>query len=553
MPSEPPPPTPPSGTGNGTGTGTGDGAENGAGPWPAPEEPTGTLPEAVRRFSEPRRLHPASVVLGVSLRQLIQAFLFPAAATFAAGGRTMLVALLLVGIIGLIVRTLAWQRFHYSFDGEVLRVAEGVLSRNQRSLDVARIQQVEVDRTFLQRLLGLATLRVETAGSSAEVEVELRVIPEREAVALRAAVRESKVAATGTAPAGDDAGGEPEPQSVLRVPLRHVVLGSVTGARLLVFPAVIAGAFQFLGQATDNWVEQAVDFLLEQDVITEQGVRGLTLGTGLALAGAVLALSLVTAAVVGVLRDTHFRIERVEEDLHVSRGLLATRDSVLPLRRIQLVQVQRNWIRRPLGYSSVRILSAGGSGDADRRVTVPLLPDARVEALLREVYPGVEGLPALTGHPRPAVRRAVFRWVRSVSLPIVAVWVLPWEMAQAARLPALALLPLAVILGIVEYRHLAHGVGERVVAARQGALSVTTSLAPLVKVQAVSTRANYFQRRLSLATVHAHVAGPGGNVEVLDCGARRARDLHALLTRHAAAPTVVGPGAEERVGAPHSA
>jgi putative membrane protein len=518
-------------------------------PPPAPPpDPRGhaspIVPEA-RRFAEPRRLHPASVVLGVNLRQLIQAFLFPAAATFAAGGRTMLAALILVGIIGLVVRVLSWQRFHYSFDGEVLRVSEGVLSRNHRALDVARIQQVEIDRSLLQRLLGLAALRVETAGSSSEVEVELRVVPEPDAVALRTAVRESKRQVTGTPAATDPAGEEPPRQVVLRVPLRHVVLGAVTGVRLLVFPAVIAGAFQFLGQATDEWIDDAISFLLEEGVVAPGGgMPGLTLGTGLLLAGVVLALSLVTAVVVGILRDARFRIERIDDDLHVSRGLLSTRDSVLPLRRIQLVQVQRNWIRRPLGYGSVRILSAGGSGDADRRVTVPLLPDADVPALLREVYPGIDGAPALTGHPRPAVRRAIFRWLRSVTVPLAAVWLIPWPLLETARVPALVLLPLAVVLGIVEYRHLAHGVGDRIVASRQGALSVTTSLAPLVKVQAVSTRANYFQRRLGLATVQAHVAGPGGDVEVLDCGARRARDLQALLTRHAANPVSLEPHAD---------
>ena len=514
-------------------------------PSPGPDECSGPVVPDVRRFAEPRRLHPASVVLGVNLRQLIQAFLFPAAATFAAGGRTMLAALILVGIIGLIVRVLAWQRFHYSFDGEVLRVSEGVLSRNHRALDVARIQQVEIDRSLVQRLLGLAALRVETAGSSSEVEVELRVVPEPEALALRTAVRESKRQVTGAAPVGDPNGGDgqkPPSQVVLRVPLRHVVLGAVTGVRLLVFPAVIAGAFQFLGQATDEWIDEAISFLLEEGVVAPGGgVPGLTLGTGLLVAGVVLLLSLVTAVVVGILRDARFRIERIDDDLHVSRGLLSTRDSVLPLRRIQLVQVQRNWIRRPLGYGSVRILSAGGSGDADRRVTVPLLPDADVPGLLREVYPGIDGAPELTGHPRPAVRRAIFRWLRSVSLPLAAIWLIPWPLLEAGRVPALALLPLAVVLGVVEYRHLAHGVGERIVASRQGALSVTTSLAPLVKVQAVSTRANFFQRRLGLATVHAHVAGPGGDVEVLDCGAGRARELQALLTRHAANPIAIEP------------
>jgi putative membrane protein len=526
MPSEPPAPPPPPTDGASSSPG-------GAAP-PGPGSAAASHP-----FATPRRLHPASVVLGINVRQLIQALIFPLAATFTAGWRVMLAALLAMGCILLAARVLAWQRFHYSFDGEVLRVAEGVLSRNQRALDVARIQQVEIDRSLLQRMLGLAALRVETAGSSAEVEVELRVVPDRDAVALRSAVRESKVRTTGTPPAqGDDdpVGGDDAGRLVLSVPLRHVVLGSVTGVRLLVFPAVIAGAFQLLGQATDQWVENGVEYLLEQDVVTERGVQGLSLSTGLLLAAVVLGLSLATAVVVGVLRDAGFRISQVGDDLHVSRGLLSTRDSVLPLRRLQLVQVQRNWIRRMLGHSSVRVHSAGGSGDSDRRVTVPLLPDDRVAGLIAELYPGSTGIPPLTRHPRPAVRRAVLRWLRSLAWPLALLWILPWELAEAARVPALALLPLAVVLGVVEYRHLAHGVSERLVASRQGALSVTTGLAPVVKVQAVTTRESYFQRRLGLATVRVHVAGPGGDVEVLDAAAGAAHDLHARLTHHAADP-----------------
>ena len=516
---------------------------------PPPSPPAGP-PPTVPRFAAPRRLHPASVVVGVNLRQIVQAFLFPAAATFAAGGRVMLTALVLVSIVGLVVRTLAWQRFHYSFDGEVLRVDEGVISRNHRALDVARVQQVEVDRSAVQRLLGLATLRVETAGGSSEVEVELRVVTEDDALALRSALRESKAravrdpsGAAGDLPDGDlDV--DPGRHTVLEVPLRHVVLASVTGVRLLVFPALLTGAFQFAGQNLTEWIERSLEGLVEAGLVGPDGVRAPSLTTGLVLALAVLTLSVVVAIAVGVLRDARFRIERIDDDLHVTRGLLSTRDSVLPLRRIQLVQVHRNWLRRLLGAASVRVHSAGGSADAERRVTVPLLPEAAVTDLMRELYPGAPGVPALAPHPPNAMRRAVFRWLRSVALPIAAVWFLPFAWLDRFEGPVLVLVPVAIVLAVVEYRQLAHGASDRLVAARQGALSVATSVAPLVKVQAVSTRANWFQRRLGLATVRIHVAGPGGDVVVLDAGSDVARQLHARLAVHAADPTAVGPAAE---------
>lgn len=504
---------------------------------PGAEPYDGATPSG--RFSSPRRLHPASVLLGVNPRRVVQQYVVPIVATFAVAGFTLTV-LAVIGLAVLGVRILVWQRFTYSFDGEVLRVDEGVLSRNRRALDVDRIQQVEIDRGFVQRLLGLATVRVETAGTRGE-PVELRVIPEDVAVGLRAALRDSD------APAGRAGGlaaetrpsdaGEPTREEVLRVPLAHVVLGAVTGARLLVFPAVVAGAFQFAGPRTEEWFEA----LAERAVRLGLGAGGgpvpeVTFGTVLVIGGAALVLSVATAIAVGVLRDTGFRIVREGDDLHVSRGLLSTRSSVLPLRRVQLVQVRRNWVRRLLGFAAVRIDSAGGSAAGDRRVTVPLLADGRVEDLLRDVYEGTRGTPDLSSHPRNAMRRSIFRWLRTASYAVAAVWIVPWDRLEPLQVPVLALLPVAAFLGVVEYRQLAHGAGERVVAARQGALSVTTSLAPLVKIQAVTTRANPFQRRLGLATVTAHIAGPGGGVEVVDTGAAEAARFHALLAEHAAAP-----------------
>jgi putative membrane protein len=505
-------------------------------------------PGGVARFAAPRRLHPASVVLGINVRSLIQNYLIPAAATVALAGLTLTVVAV-VAAVALVVRVLEWQRFTYAFDGETLRVDEGVLSRDHRALDIDRIQQVEIDRSLLQRIAGLATLRVETAGSAGPgAAVELRVIPEPDARALRTALRAHRTREGGVpgerARAGVlDTAVEPSRRLIRRVALRHVVLGAVTGPRLFVFPAVIAGVFQFGGPRTDEWLRRLVDEAVRQGLTERNELVAVTLSAVLTLVAVMIVLSVVTAIAVGVLRDANWQMELVEGDLHVSRGLLSTRNSVLPLRRVQLVQIRRNWVRRLLGFAAVRVNSAGGSADGDRRVVVPLIADHAIDELLREIYPGVAGVPELTSHPRPALRRAVLRWVRGLAAVIAALWIAPLiaplDWLEALRAPSLGLVVVAVALGIVEYRHLAHGTSGRLVASRQGALSVTTSLAPLVKVQAVDTRANPFQRRLGLATVTAHVAGPGGDVEVLDVGAEDAEALHTLLVEYASGVAIV--------------
>ena len=344
---------------------------------------------------------------------------------------------------------------------------------------------------------------------------------------------------------------------MLQVPTRHVLLAAVTGAKLLVFPAVVGLIVQFLGEALgDAVVERAEDLVV--DVTRGAGVadgitwRAVAIGVLLALAASVL-----TAAVVGLLRDARFRIDRIDDDLHLTRGLLSTRSSVVPLRRIQLVEIQRNWLRRLLGFTAVRINSAGGSGDTDRRVMVPLLRTTDVDPLLTELLPGVPGTPALIPHPRTAMRRTVWRWSRQAMVLAAGAWAVwrfaPLPVPDAVPWVAAGWLPIAALLGVVEYHQLAHGLTDRVVASRSGALSVTTAIAPVIKVQGASTRANPFQRRLDLLVVVAHVAGPGGDVTITDAGTDDGRGIHAQLTEHAADPVMLPIGLTTRSRAPHRA
>ncbi|MFW5933464.1 MAG: PH domain-containing protein, partial [Actinomycetota bacterium] len=483
------------------------------------------------------------------IAQLIQVLIVPLFAGFAAGGLFSLVFLAIAGVVGLVVRILDWHFRRFSFDGEVLRVDHGVLSRNRRSLDVARIQQVEIQRTALARLFGLAAIRVETAGSASEPEVDLRVIPEEDAIALRSAVRtiQARMAETGEGQA--DAAEGPPSHHVLSVPMKHVVISSVTGARLLVLPAVIGGLFQFVGQQIGNLMDRVMDVLIERGLMTGQvEVSGpdwnlVALGTA-----AVVVLSIVAAILVGIFVDGRFRIERYDEDLHITRGLVSNRESVVPLRRVQLVEINRNWLRRLLGYATVRIRSAGGSAGGDGRVTVPLLAEAEVDRLLGEVLPNVPGVPALRSHPPVALRRALFRWLRPALLAVAVVWLAPLvvdaldvTLVQRLRYLVLVLIPINAVLAVVEYRQLAHGLTELIVASRRGALSITTSVAPVVKVQAVTTRRSPFQRHLDLSTLQAHVAGPSAVVEVLDAGQRDTAELHRSLSAHAASPVPVVP------------
>ena len=127
--------------------------------------------------------------------------------------------------------TVEWLRRTYPLEGGALRLEEGVLARKLRAVPFDRIQQVDLVRKPLHRLLGVASLRVETAGGGTAAEVDLDVVTLDEARALRTSLLQAKaqLAAAPAGPAGVGPG--PRPASPGPRPRRPRPSGCCSGSR----------------------------------------------------------------------------------------------------------------------------------------------------------------------------------------------------------------------------------------------------------------------------------------------------------------------------------
>ena len=134
-----------------------------------------------------RRLHPLTPVFA-SLG-LGRMFLPQGAVAYGLGGLRLVVAFVVLNLVG---QTIAWHRRAYSFDGEVLRIDSGVFSRSQELIPARRIQQVNLVEKLQHRVVGVATMKVETAGGGSGAAVSLEVVSIEEAHRLRDALLAAK-------------------------------------------------------------------------------------------------------------------------------------------------------------------------------------------------------------------------------------------------------------------------------------------------------------------------------------------------------------------------
>src|SRR5215216_278808 len=489
----------------------------------------------------PRRLHllsPVFFATGHARR------LWPLALLLAARRQWWLLAL--AALILLAWSALEWLRRTYALEGGALRMEEGVLARKLRAVPFDRIQQVDLVRKPLHRLLRVATLRVETAGGGSAAEVDLDVVTLAEAQALRSVLLRAKAqATTGTGAAGavdsrahagpgsatlpvggphTPVGGSDAPAEVeaaapraervlLRLRVGEVVLAGITGSRA-------AAALVVLGPLTQvsDWVPGLDDWLLAR--FDPESVTPTTPAALLVVAVLAVVVWLGLAALSSVVTDYGFTLARVGDDLVVRRGLLERREAVLPLARLQVVRVEESLLRRVLSLASVRLQSAGRTGRGDEtasRLAIPVLQRTEVNRVLGELLPGASPVPPLRGPPPAARRRAVvrslLRTIMTAAVVALPIWLLAtgngFGVAPGLVLLLAPLLALAVLFGLAAYRSLGHAAGPAFLYARSGVAIRVVTVVPVAKAQSGSVRSSVFQRRAGLATLRGRDESEG--------------------------------------------
>lgn len=543
-----------------------------------------------------RRLHPASLVLGVvlRLRQVAVPVLVPALVVGNGGVRGphahrwfIVIAVAAALVIVLAVAEYLALRFALAPDALVIR--SGVLRRVTRSIPYARIQGVSTAQTFPQRLLGVGTLRVDTGAGGLVAEAELASLKWGEVQALRETLLRARHA--GTLDAAGVAGeavadavlaeGEPRaatpsaamPSAAMSgaaapfaegaappqaVPLavvddEELLVAGATSMQLLVILGAAVGVLQRLG---DDWVELLFSDAV-RDVATQVPTTGAA-GVVLLTVAAVLALSALVVLWLGVVvvtwvRYRGFRLSRLGGALVREYGLLHRRTASTPVSRVQAVKVRETPVRRLAGRAEVRLQSAGAmavssSGDEpDVPVLLPIVRTGAAAAAVAHVYPGVRADVAAAA-PVPGWRRASRRsWVRTGA---------QWTVTLLAALAVLSvllgggvwrllwLLPVLWALTPLAWRVRGVGADGAYLVVREGALSRITWVLPVAKLQQVQLRQGPFQRWLGLATVRLTTAGLGGVADVVDLPVADARmlvedlvaRLPALRRRRSASP-----------------
>jgi putative membrane protein len=443
----------------------------------------------------PRRLHPAEIVLAAldNLREILLAAVVGLVVGGGAGGMPPLVGLLLaLGGVGVAAAAgyVRWLNTTFWVSGRALHFRSGVLSPDETSVPLGRIQAMDTSQGPVQRLFGVQELHVQTAGGGAEGEIVLRAVSDATASELRALA------------------GLPDPVArdlpEWRLGLGGLLVTAVTAPQIGVILPLVGG----LVAAGDDLLFGAEGERLFGGLPEDPGGIALVV---LALAAAALLLSFLGA----IVAFAGFTLVRDGERLRVRRGLLARRAASVPLARVHAVDVVEGVLRRPFGLASVRLETAGYRSEAAAAQTLlPLVRTRDVEPLLAEFLPALAVSPApLERPPRRARRRyalppALIGLVLGAGLTVAVPEAWP-------AVPALAVVGAAE--GLLRHRSVGWREDRGLLVLRGRLLARRTLIGRVDRLQEHGLRASPLQRRARLADLEAAVgSGRTGRVRHLE-------------------------------------
>ena len=92
------------------------------------------------------------------------------------GGSTIAIGVAAVALLAIVAVVVDWHRTRYAVVDGSLRFRQGVIRRSERIVPRSRIATLDTSRGLLQRVFGLVSLKVQTAGGGKAAEVELPTI-----------------------------------------------------------------------------------------------------------------------------------------------------------------------------------------------------------------------------------------------------------------------------------------------------------------------------------------------------------------------------------------
>ena len=417
-----------------------------------------------------------------------------------------------VTLISLIYSLIAFFKYYFYIKDGNLIIEKGVITKTKTSVPFDRIQTVNFEQNFLQQLVGVVEVKIDTAGSKGN-EFDMSALEKEKAEELREYILANKQETTIINELGEEVIVKEEKQELLMSlnPFDLLKVG-ISQNHLRTLGILFAFVMSFLDDMEEAFNVDLFDKVEEYGSAYTSGLL-YTAGVIFVILFGTFIISLVGT----VLRYFNLKFFKTHNGFKIIAGLLNRREQAAMNHKIQTINWKTNPIRRAFGMYTLNLKQAAATEIAAKQtVQIPGLYDEQLEIVKKEYYPTYDEL-AFTNHKMSKLFlfRALIYYSLLPTLITGVISFLSYKFPEEFSFPIWAPLAILIFSAFALYFYWKNWrlkIDHDALQVHSGIIGKYDTLLKLFKVQNVELKQNIYQRRRNLASLQLHTAS--GNVNI---------------------------------------
>lgn len=396
--------------------------------------------------------------------------------------------------------------FQIDYKSKELIIQKGFLKKSRISIQLHKIQQINLNQNLLHKIFQLYEINVDTAGSGKK-EVEIKAVSSYIANQLKETIERLNETET--------VGIVTNEESIQSTDSKTIKIGFFTLIKTGITSRYVE-TFGWLFLVLNTLWENGRQIHIEDKIDTDSIESYFDFNSVLlsVIIGFVFIFILIIAInlVRTIVRYFDFSITRTKHSLLLTYGLITTRNTIINPIKVQLIKISQNYFQEKLDIRNLRVEQASSEANSKEkkkdRIEVPGCSEVVKNQILDFVYNK-----EITNQEVyfPNVRKFWIRFIFMIVLPVIVVLSLN-SVAHFLLWSKLYLFTsLYLVIGTLScwrlYKNYKLMVTPEFIMVQSGFWDIDTAIIEPYKIQAIKTNQFFWQKRLNIGSVYLYTAG----------------------------------------------
>ena len=406
----------------------------------------------------------------------------------------MVLGLITVLIIILIIAILKYLNFKFYLNKDDFHLATGIINKDNTIIPKSKIQNVYIKQNFLQQIINVVSLKIETAGDK-KSEIEISALDKPTALLLK-----KKLFNKASIESEDSEQIEQieEPEVFFKVTIKRLLLEGLSQNHFKSFLLIVTFAFGLYNEFKDYLEQLDLDTYFKNFVkLDNDSILNLVI-TNVVIIFIVVLFSFLFSVIKTFIINFNLEVIEHQKTIEINKGLFTKVSLSLTPSRIQNLVITTNRVKQYFNLHSLSVKQAMVNVKQQKNFKIVALEKEQLKYLTDKLLTNYNN-EGETGKPRPYfIRISVLEMlVFGIIINALVLFVFGKELLWIN----LAFLPLAALYVYYAYKKAYYRISDNFVTIGSGVIDTTTNILEIHKIQAVKIKQTIFQKRRDIASI----------------------------------------------------